>query len=157
MNWFLIARRITISYLQHDILGKAGEVPVCSLCGEETETGGMWAGQEDIVVCSHACAKKVILLALDAISGADGPISYAEWMKLADKSYDRWERYNVLHQEKHRGFVDSLCPECQVKLKERRFSFADPFLGPPFPPRGRYQSCRGCNHFTKLDICHADR
>ena len=47
-------------------------------------------GQEDIVVCSHACAKKVILLALDAISGADGPMPYAEWMKLADKSYDRW-------------------------------------------------------------------
>jgi len=65
-------------------------------------------GQEDIVVCSHACAKKVILLALDTISGADGPMPYAEWMKLADKSYDRWERYNVLQQEKHRDFVDSL-------------------------------------------------
>jgi hypothetical protein len=157
VNWFLIARRIIISYLQHDPLAIAGEVPVCSVCGEETETGGMWSGHQAIVVCSHACAKKVILLALDAISGADGPIPYAEWMKLADKSYDRWERYNVLQRESHRGFVDSLCPECQVKLNERRFSFADHFLGPPFPPRGRYQSCRGCNHFTKLDICYADR
>ena len=157
MSWCLIVRRIIISHLEHDILAIAGETPVCSICGEETKTGGMWSGQEVIVVCSHDCAKKVILLALDAISGADGPIPYAEWMKLADKSYDRWERYNVSHQESHRGFVDSLCPECQMKLNERRFGFADHSLGSSSPPRGRYQSCRGCNHFTKLDICHADR
>lgn len=152
MIWFLIARRITISYLQHDILGKAGEVPVCSVCGEETETGGMWAGHQDIVVCSHACAKKVILLALDAISGADGPISYAEWMKLADKSYDRWEPWNVLHQEHHGKFVDSLCPECQVKLDERRFKFRDSARYAAYPP-----TCLGCENPAKPDVCYADR
>ena len=152
MNWFLIARRITISYLQHDILAVAGETPVCSVCGEETETGGLWSGREVIVVCSHACAKKVILLALDAISGADGPISYAEWMKLADKSYDRWERYNVLHQEHHRRFVDLLCPVCQVKLDERCFSFRDSARYAGYPP-----TCLGCENPAKPDVCHADR
>ena len=152
MNWLLIARRITISYLQHGTLAVAGETPVCSVCGEETETGGLWAGREVIVVCSHACAKKVILLALDAISGADGSISYAEWMKLADKSYDRWERYNVLHHEKRRDFVDSLCPGCQVKLKERRFSFRDSTRYAGYP-----QTCLGCENLPEPDVCHADR
>ena len=152
MNWSLIARRITISYLQHDTIAVAGETPVCSVCGEETETGGLWSGREVIVVCSHACAKKVILLALDAISGADGPISYAEWMKLADKSYDRWERYNVLHQEHHRRFVDLLCPGCQVKLDERCFSFRDSARYAGYPP-----TCLGCENPAKPDVCHADR
>ena len=152
MSWCLIVRRIIISYLQHDPIGVAGEAPVCSVCGEETKTGGLWSGQEVIVVCSHACAKKVILLALDAISGADGSISYAEWMKLADKSYDRWERYNVSQQKNRRKFVDSLCPECQVKLNERRFSFVDHSGYPSFPP-----PCLGCDHPVKPDICYADR
>ena len=146
MNWFLIARRITISYLQHDILAVAGETPVCSVCGEETETGGLWSGREVIVVCSHACAKKVILLALDAISGADGSISYAEWMKLADKSYDRWERYHVLQEKNHRRFVDLLCPECQVKLNERRFSFRDSARYAGYPP-----TCLGCENPSKMN------
>ena len=114
------------------------------MCGEQTEVGGLWAGHEDIVVCGHACARKVIKLALDAISGADGPISYAEWMRLADKSYDRWERYNVLHREKHRGFVDALCPDCQVKLKERRFSFRDSARYASFPP-----ACLGCENSSR--------
>jgi hypothetical protein len=69
------------------------------LCGEETDIGGLWVGQEPIVVCSYYCAKKVIMLALDTISSVDGSVSYAEWMKLADKSYDRWERYHVLQQK----------------------------------------------------------
>ena len=118
MNWCLIARRITISYLQNAPLGIAGEIPVCSLCGEQTDIGGLWVGQEPIVVCSYYCAKKVIMLALDTISSVDGSVSYAEWMKLADKSYDRWERYHVLQHENHRKFVDSLCPLCQVKVPE---------------------------------------
>ena len=152
MNWCLIVRRITISYLQHDTLAFAGEVPVCRVCGEETKIGGLWSGHEAIVVCSHSCAKKVILLALDTISSADGSISYAEWMKLADKSYDRWERYNELHHERHRDFVDSLCPGCQVKLNERRFSFRDHPRYPSFPP-----PCLGCDHPTKPDMSYADR
>jgi len=118
VNWCLIARRITISYLQHDILAIAGEVPVCSVCGEETKIGGLWVGSDTIVVCGHYCAKKVIMLALDTISSVDGSVSYAEWMRLADKSYDRWERYHVLQHENHRKFVDSLCPLCQVKVPE---------------------------------------
>jgi len=152
VNWCLTVRRITISYLQHDTLAFAGETPVCSVCGEETETGGLWSGHEVIVVCSHACAKKVILLALDAISGADGPISYAEWMKLADKSYDRWEQYHVLQQKNRRKFVDSLCSECQVKLNERRFSFRDSVRYAGYP-----LTCLGCENPTKPDICYADR
>ena len=152
MNWCLIARRITISYLQHDTLAIAGEIPVCSVCGEQTEVGGLWAGQELIVVCSHACAKKVILLTLDTISSADGPISYAEWMKLADKSYDRWERYHVLQQKNHREFVGSLCPECQVKLNERRFSFRNSARYASFPP-----TCLGCENPAKPEVIHADR
>ena len=152
MNWCLTVRRITISYLQHDPLAIAGETPVCSVCGEETKTGGMWSGHEAIVVCSHACAKKVILLALDAISSADGSISYADWMKLADKSYDRWEQWNVLHQKSQRKLVDSLCPGCRVKLNERRFSFVDHSGYPSFPP-----ICRGCENPVKPDICYADR
>ncbi len=148
----LTVRRITISYLQHDTTAFAGETPVCSVCGEETETGGMWAGRETIVVCSHACAKKVILLALDAIAGADGPISYAEWMKLADKSYDRWKRNNVLHQEHHRRFVDLLCRKCQVKLDERRFSFRDSARYAGYPP-----TCLGCESHAEPDVCHANR
>ena len=144
MSWCLIVRRIIISYLQHDTIAVAGETPVCSLCGEETKTGGMWSGQEVIVVCSHDCAKKVILLALDAISGADGPIPYAEWMKLADKSYDRWEQYHVLQQKSHGKFVDSLCSECQVKLNERRFSFRDSARYASFPP-----ACLGCENSSR--------
>jgi hypothetical protein len=144
--------RIIISYLQHDTLAIAGKTPVCSLCGEETKIGGLWSGHQAIVVCSHACAKKVILLALDAISGADGSISYAEWMKLADKSYDRWERYNVLHRESERDFVDSLCPECKVKLNERRFSFRDSTQYAVYP-----QTCLGCENHAEPDVCHADR
>ena len=88
------------------------------MCGEPTDVGGLWVGSDTIVVCGHYCAKKVIMLALDTISSVDGSVSYAEWMRLADKSYDRWERYHVLQHENHRRFVDSLCPLCQVKVPE---------------------------------------
>jgi hypothetical protein len=152
VNWCLTVRRITISYLQHDITGAAGEIPECNLCGEQTDVGGLWVGSVNIVVCSHACAQKVILLALDTISSADGSISYAEWMKLADKSYDRWERYHVLQQKNRRKFVDSLCPGCQVKLNEKRFSFRDSARYAGYPP-----TCLGCENPVKADICYADR
>ena len=116
------------------------------MCGEDTKIGGLWSGHEAIVVCSHACAKKVILLALDAISSADGSISYADWMKLADKSYDRWEQWNVLHQKSRRKLVDSLCPGCQVKLNERRFSFRDSARYAAYPP-----TCLGCENPSKMN------
>jgi hypothetical protein len=122
------------------------------VCGEQTEVGGLWAGQEAIVVCSYACAQKVILLALDTISSADGSVSYAEWMKLADKSYDRWERYHVLQQKNRRKFVDSLCPECQVKLNERRFSFRDSARYAGYP-----LTCLGCENPVKPEMSYADR
>ena len=113
-SFFQDAKRITISYLQNAPLGIAGEIPVCSLCGEQTDVGGLWVGREPIVVCSHACAKKVILLALDTISSADGSISYAEWMRLADKSYDRWEGYHI-HQMKKIAKIPEMCgAECPV-------------------------------------------
>ena len=112
----LTVRRIIISDLRYET--ESGYVHSCTLCGKEAYVGGFWKGSEDIVVCSHMCAQKLLLLALDTISSINGSMPYAEWMTLADKTYDRWEQYQSLQEKNREQLNESLCPVCQMMKPE---------------------------------------
>ncbi len=78
---------------------------VCMMCGNETYAGGLWAGfGRNIIVCDDTCAQKLLLLALDTISSVGDSMPYAEWMKFADETYDRWEQARSVQEGNREGF-----------------------------------------------------
>ena len=59
----------------------------------------MWMGATDIFICGSGCASKLIQLTLDTLYDTGGHVvRWVDWMKMAQREYDRWEHGKRVQQ-----------------------------------------------------------